>query len=141
MAQSNWSGPINSDAGFMSSVKYVLGASTTTINIDPGCTYVIIAEDQGGPTSACDLVLPQVVSGAFSPSFGDSQPADSRYNGIQGSALNQSATLTHKLVAYSGQTVSGAAEVSIAPATVVQWAGNGNQAAPWVAISNALLTS
>jgi hypothetical protein len=141
MAQSNWSGPINSDNGFMSSVRYVLGASTTTINIEPGCTYVIIAENQGGPTGACTLVLPKVTSGTFDPSFGDNQPADPNYNGIQGSVLNQSTTLTHKLAAFSGQTISGLAEVSIAPATVVQWAGNGNQSAPWVAISNPLLAA
>ena len=138
MAQSNWSGPINSDTGFMSNVRYILGASTTAVNIEAGCTYIIIAEDQGGPTGVCTLTLPEVVSGAFTP---DSQPADARYNGIQGQIFNQSTTLTHVLSGYGAQTVSGVANVSIAPARIVQYAGNGNQAAPWVAISNALITS
>ena len=141
MAQSNWSGPINSDTGFMSNVRYILGASTTAVNIEAGCTYVIIAEDQGGPTGVCTLTLPQVVSSAFSPAFGDQQPADPRYNGIQGQILNQSTTLTHVLSGYGAQTVSGVANVSIAPARVVQYAGNGNQAAPWIAISNPLLAA
>jgi len=141
MAQSNWSGPINSDNGFMSSVRYILGASTTSATIEAGCTYVIIAENQGGPTGVVTLHLPLVVSGSFQPSFGDQQPADANYNGIQGQVLNQSTTLTHLLAGTSGQTVSGAATVSIAPVHVVQWAGNGNQDAPWIAISNALLTS
>jgi hypothetical protein len=138
MAQSNWSGPINSDTGFMSNVRYILGASTTAVNIEAGCTYVIIAEDQGGPTGVCTLTLPEVVSGTFLP---DSQPADPRYNGIKGEIFNQSTTLTHVLSGYGDQTVSGVANVSIAPARIVQYAGNGNQSAPWLAISNALLTS
>jgi hypothetical protein len=138
MAQSNWSGPINSDTGFMSNVRYILGASTTAVNIEAGCTYIIIAEDQGGPTGVCTLTLPEVVSGTFLP---DSQPADPRYNGIQGQIFNQSTTLTHVLSGYGDQTVSGVANVSIAPARIVQYAGNGNQSAPWLAISNALLTS
>jgi hypothetical protein len=125
----------------MSNVRYVLGAATTAVNIEAGCTYVIIAENQGGPTGVCTLTLPEVISGAFSPAFGDQQPADPRYNGIQGEILNQSTTLTHVLSGYGAQTVSGVANVSIAPASVVQYAGNGNQAAPWVAISNALITS
>ena len=138
MAQSNWSGPINSDTGFMSNVRYILGASTTAVNIEAGCTYIIIAEDQGGPTGVCTLTLPEVVSGTFGPT---SQPADARYNGIQGQIFNQSTTLTHVLSGYGDQTVSGVANVSIAPARIVQYAGNGNQSAPWLAISNALLTS
>lgn len=138
MAQSNWSGPINSDTGFMSNVRYILGASTTAVNIEAGCTYIIIAEDQGGPTGVCTLTLPEVVSGSFSPT---SQPADPRYNGIEGKIFNQSTTLTHVLSGYGSQTISGVADVSIAPARVVQYAGNGNQAAPWIAISNALLAA
>ena len=138
MAQSNWSGPINSDNGFMSSVRYILGASTTSVNIVAGADYVIIAENQGGPTGVVTLHLPLVVSGSFQP---NSQPADANYNGIRGSVFNQSTTLTHVLAGTSGQTVSGAASVSIAPVHLVQYAGNGNKDAPWIAISNALLTS
>jgi hypothetical protein len=119
-------------------VQYILGASTTSVNIEAGKTYVIIAEDQGGPTAACTLVLPQVVSSAFSPAFGNDQPADQRYNGIEGKVFNQSTTLTHVLDGYASQTINGLASVNIDPAKVVQWSGNGNQSAPWIAIESSL---
>jgi hypothetical protein len=135
MAYTTFSGPVRSNGGFASPVEYILGASTTTVNIEAGKTYVIIAEDQGGPTGACTLVLPQVVSGAFTPT---SQPADQRYNGIEGKVFNQSTTLTHVLDGYGSQTINGLASVNIDPTKVVQWSGNGNQAAPWIAIESSL---
>jgi hypothetical protein len=135
MAKTSFSGPVNSLAGFMQPVQYILGASTTTVNIEAGATYVIIAEDQGGPTGACTLVLPQVQSGTFSPT---EQPADQRYNGIRGQVFNQSTTLTHVLDGFSGQTINGLASVAIEPTKVVQWTGNGNQSAPWIAIESSL---
>jgi hypothetical protein len=135
MAKTTFTGPVNSLNGFMQPVVYVLGASTTSVNIDPGKTYVIIAENQGGPTGACDLVFPEVVSGTFSPT---SQPADPRYNGIRGQVFNQSTTLTHTLSGNGAQTVNGLASVNIDPVKVVQWVGNGNQSAPWIAIESSL---
>lgn len=135
MAKTTFSGPVNSQNGFMQPVNYILGANTTSVTIDTGKTYVIIAEDQGGPTGACDLVFPEVVSGTFSPT---SQPADARFNGIRGQVFNQSTTLTHTLSGFGSQTVNGLASVDIDPVTVVQWMGNGNQAAPWLAIETAL---
>jgi hypothetical protein len=135
MAYTTFSGPVRSLGGFATPVEYILGASTTTVNIEAGKTYVIIAENQGGPTAPCTLVLPEVVSGAFTPT---SQPADARYNGIQGQVFNQSTTLTHVLDGYGAQTINGLASVNIDPTKVVQWAGNGNQAAPWIAIENSL---
>jgi hypothetical protein len=135
MAYTTFSGPVRSNGGFASPVEYILGASTTTVNIEAGKTYVIISETQGGPTGACTLVLPQVVSGTFSPT---AQPADQRYNGIEGKVFNQSATLTHVLDGYSGQTINGLTSVNIDPLKVVQWSGNGNQAAPWIAIESSL---
>ena len=138
MAYTTFSGPVRSQGGFASPVQYILGASTTTVNIEAGKTYVIIAEDQGGPTAACTLVLPQVVSGAFSPAYGNDQPADQRYNGIEGKVFNQSTTLTHVLDGYASQTINGLASVNIDPAKVVQWSGNGNQSAPWIAIESSL---
>ena len=135
MAKTSFSGPVNSLNGFMQPVEYILGASTTSVTINPGSTYVIIAENQGGPTGVCDLVFPEVVSGTFSPT---SQPADSRYNGIRGQVFNQSTTLTHTLSGNGSQTVNGLAAVSIEPTKVVQWVGNGNQSAPWIAIESAL---
>jgi hypothetical protein len=135
MAYTTFSGPVRSTNGFASPVEYILGASTTTVNIEAGKTYVIIAEDQGGPTAACTLVLPQVVSGTFLP---NSQPADQRYNGIEGKVFNQSTTLTHILDGYGAQTINGLASVNIDPTKVVQWSGNGNQSAPWIAIESSL---
>ena len=135
MAYTTFSGPVRSNGGFASPVEYILGASTTLVNIEAGKTYVIIAENQGGPTAPCTLVLPEVVSGTFSPT---SQPADQRYNGIEGKVFNQSTTLTHVLDGFGSQTINGLASVSIDPAKVVQWSGNGNQAAPWIAIESSL---
>jgi hypothetical protein len=135
MAYTTFSGPVRSLGGFASPVEYILGASTTTVNIEAGKTYVIIAENQGGPSGVCTLVLPQVVSGTFLP---NQQPADERYNGIEGKVFNQSSTLTHVLDGFSGQTINGLASVSIDPLKVVQWSGNGNQSAPWIAIESSL---
>jgi hypothetical protein len=135
MAYTTFSGPVRSQGGFATPVEYILGASTTLVNIEAGKTYVIIAENQGGPTAACTLRLPEVVSGAFTPT---SQPADQRYNGIEGKVFNQSTTLTHVLDGYGSQTINGLASVNIDPAKVVQWSGNGNQAAPWIAIESSL---
>ena len=135
MAKTSFSGPVNSLNGFQQPVRYILGASTTTVNIEAGATYVIIAEDQGGPTAPCTLVLPQVQSGTFLPT---QQPADERYNGIRGQVFNQSTTLTHVLDGFGAQTINGLASVNIDPAKVVQWMGNGNQSAPWIAIESSL---
>ena len=135
MAYTTSSGPVRSNGGFASPVEYILGASTTLVNIEAGKTYVIIAENQGGPTAPCTLRLPQVVSGAFTPT---SQPADQRYNGIEGKVFNQSTTLTHVLDGFGSQTINGLASVNIDPAKVVQWSGNGNQSAPWIAIESSL---
>jgi hypothetical protein len=83
------------------------------------------------------LVLPQVVSGQFDLT---QQPADARYNGAKGAVVNYGAVV-HKLKGYGSQVVSGVAEVTITNASVVQWAGNGNQNAPWIAISTAILAA
>ena len=133
--RTSFTGPVNSLNGYMQPVRYILGASTTTVNIEAGATYVIIAEDQGGPTAPCTLVLPEVKSGTFTPT---EQPADERYNGIRGQVFNQSTTLTHVLDGFGAQTINGLASVNIDPAKVVQWSGNGNQAAPWIAIESSL---
>jgi hypothetical protein len=138
MAKTSFSGPVNSLNGFMQPVSYILGAATTTVNINPGVTYVILAEDQGGPTGVCTLRFPEVVSAPFSPAYGDNQPADQRYNGIRGQVFNQSTTLTHVLDGFGSQTINGLASVALEPVKVVQWVGNGNENAPWIAIESAL---
>jgi hypothetical protein len=135
MAKTSFSGPVKSLNGFMQPVNYILGAATPSVTINPGANYVIIAENQGGHTGVCDVFFPDVVSGTFTPT---SQQPDSRYNGIRGQVFNQSTTLTHTLSGFGSQTVNGAASVSIDPVKVVQWVGNGNENAPWIAIESSL---
>jgi hypothetical protein len=136
MAKTSFSGPVNSLNGFMQPVNYITSASVSPINIEAGASYVILATAQGGPAAAVTLVLPQVVSGTFSPT---EQPADQRYNGIRGQIYNQDAVLTHILKGFGTQPVNeNAAGIEIDPGKVVQWVGNGNQSAPWLAVENSL---
>ena len=136
MAKTSFSGPVNSLAGFMQPVSYITSADTSPINIQAGGTYVILATAQGGPAGVVTLVLPQVTSGTFAVG---SYPADANYNGIRGQVYNQDPTLVHILKGYSTQPVNeNAAGVNIAVNSVVQWMGNGNQSAPWLAVANAL---
>jgi hypothetical protein len=138
MAYTTFSGPVRSGGGFATPVQYITSASGSTINIEAGGSYVILATAQGGPAAAVTLVLPQVVSGTFAPGV---YPADARFNGIQGQVYNQDDTLTHTLKGFGTQPVNeNAAGVDIDPESVVQWAGNGNQSAPWLAIVNTLAT-
>ena len=136
MAKTSFSGPVNSLAGFMQPVAYITSADTSPISIQAGVSYVILATAQGGPASAVTLVLPQVTSGTFAVG---SYPADANYNGIRGQVYNQDPTLVHILKGYGTQPVNeNAAGVNIAVNSVVQWVGNGNQSAPWLAVANAL---
>ena len=138
MAYTTFSGPVRSNAGFATPIQYITSSSGSTINIEAGANYVILATAQGGPASAVTLVLPQVTSGTFAPGY---YPSDARYDGIQGSVYNQDGTLTHTLKGFGTQPVNeNAAGVDIDPDSVVQWAGNGNQSAPWLAIINTLAT-
>ena len=115
---------------------YITSADTSPISIQAGVSYVILATAQGGPASAVTLVLPQVTSGTFAVG---SYPADANYNGIRGQVYNQDPTLVHILKGYGTQPVNeNAAGVNIAVNSVVQWVGNGNQSAPWLAVANAL---
>ena len=136
MAKTTFSGPVNSTNGFMQPVNYITSADVSPINIDAGATYVILATAQGGPAAVVTLVLPQVVSGTFLPG---QYPADERYNGIRGQVYNQDATLVHILKGFGTQPVNeNAAGCNVAVNSVVQWVGNGNQSAPWLAVANAL---
>jgi hypothetical protein len=136
MAKTTFSGPVNSLAGFMQPVNYITSASVSPISIEAGSTYVILATAQGGPASAVTLVLPQVTSGTFAVG---NYPADANYNGIRGQVYNQDPTLVHILKGFGTQPVNeNAAGVNIAVNSVVQWSGNGNQSAPWLAVANAL---
>lgn len=139
MSMTTFSGPVRSLGGFMGAVtSYVLGAGTTAADISATGSYVIIADTQGGPTGAVTLTLPQVESGTFTPS---SQPADTRYDGAQGAVFNQG-SVTGTLKGYGSQPINGSVTgVEIPPNSVVQWAGNGNQAAPWIAVVNTMATA
>lgn len=139
MSFTTFSGPVRSIAGFVEPVTYVFATDVVDdeVNISATGNIVILSPADGGPASEVTFVLPQVESGAFSL---DSQPADTRYDGTKGSILNYGA-VAHKLKGYGTQPVSGVSEVTIAAAHAVQWGGNGNQAAPWSAISNAILAA
>jgi len=136
MAKTTFSGPVNSTNGFMQPVQYITSADVSPINIDAGGSYVILATAQGGPASAVTLVLPEVTSGTFLPG---QYPADANYNGIRGQVYNQDPTLVHVLKGFGTQPVNeNAAGCNVAVNSVVQWVGNGNQSAPWLAVANAL---
>jgi hypothetical protein len=136
MAYTTFSGPVRSIGGFASPVEYITSASGSTINISAGGTYVILATAQGGPAGVVTLVLPEVTSGTFAVG---SYPADTRYEGLRGQVYNQDASLVHILKGFGTQPVNeNATGVNIAPSNVVQWEGNGNQSAPWLAITNTL---
>lgn len=136
MAKTTFSGPVQSNNGFQQPVFYITSADTSPITINPGATYVILATAQGGPAAAVTLVFPQVQSGTFGPG---SYPADARYNGIRGQVYNQDGALTHILKGFGTQPVNENVDgVEIDPGKVVQWMGNGNQSAPWLAIESSL---
>jgi hypothetical protein len=139
MSFTTFSGPIRSIAGFVEPVTYIFATDVVggEVNISATGNYVLLSPADGGPATQATLVLPQVESGQFSLT---EQPADTRYDGVKGSVLNYGA-VAHKLKGYGAQTISGVAEVTIAAASAVQWGGNGNQAAPWSAISNAILAA
>jgi hypothetical protein len=139
MSFTTFSGPVRSLAGFVEPVTYIFATDVVggEVNIPATGNIVILSPADGGPATEATLVLPQVVSGAFNLT---QQPADARYDGAKGDVLNYGA-VAHKLKGYGAQTISGVAEVTIAAGTVVQWAGNGNQAAPWTAISTAVLAA
>jgi hypothetical protein len=136
MAKTTFSGPVNSVAGFMQPVEYITASSVSPINISAGGSYVILATTQGGPSGVVTLVLPEVTSGTFTPT---AQPADANYNGIRGQVYNQDPTLVHILKGFGTQPVNADPQgCNVAVNSVVQWVGNGNQSAPWLAIANAL---
>ena len=138
MSMTTFSGPVRSIGGFMgATTSYVIGAGVTAADISATGSYVILSSTNGGPTGAVTLTLPQVESGSFSTT---SQPADQRYDGAQGAVFNEGA-VTGTLKGYGSQPINGSVTgVEIPPGSIVQWGGNGNQAAPWVAIVNTLAT-
>ena len=139
MSFTTFSGPVRSTNGFVEPVTYIFATDVVDgeVNISATGNIVILSPADGGPATEATLVLPQVESGQFNLT---EQPADARYNGAKGSVTNYGA-VAHKLKGFGAQVISGVAEVTIAAGTVVQWGGNGNQAAPWVAVSTAILAA
>jgi hypothetical protein len=136
MAKTTFSGPVNSLGGFMQPVAYITSADVSPISIDAGGTYVILSAAQGGPSGVVTLVLPEVTSGTFAVG---SYPADANYNGIRGQVYNQSGSLVHILKGFGTQPVNEDPQgCNLASNSVVQWMGNGNQSAPWLAITSSL---
>lgn len=140
MARTSFNGPVRSFNGYMTPPKYIFATDVVNgeVAIEATGAYIVLTAAEGGPSGAVKFVLPQVVSGTFSLT---EQPADERYNGAQGSLINYGAQ-AHELVGYNGQLVNGSATGVVVPAqTIVQWGGNGNQSAPWVAVESDLCTA
>jgi hypothetical protein len=123
MAKTTFSGPVQSNGGFMTPIL-PLAASTALTSATVGGEYVILASTDGGANAPITVTLPTVVGTAFNP--------DPAYNGIRGGLFNADLTITHVVAAASGQTINGAASVSIPPGNTAEWIGNGNQNAAWL---------
>jgi len=139
MARSTFSGPVMAKAGFMTEPRYVFATDVVNgeVQIEATGTYIILSPADGGPTTETAFVLPQVVSGSFDL---NQQPADQRYNGSQGTLINYGGE-DHILKGFGTQPVNGdAAGVVVPNGYVVQWGGNGNAAAPWIAAEMVLCT-
>ena len=142
MAISTASGPWRSLAGFITPITYIYATDIVGGEYqiqDAGAQILVLSPADGGPASQVTFVLPNVVTNDGNAWVGP-QSAKPELNGIQGSITNYGA-VAHKLSGYSTQPVSGVAEVTVAAGAIVQWGGNGNPNAPWIAISNAILAS
>jgi hypothetical protein len=123
MSKSTFSGPVQSNAGYMTPVLPIAAATTLTSSTAGG-NYVILASTDGGPSGAIAVTLPTVVGTSTNP--------DPNYNGLRGALFNADLALTHTVNAASGQTINGAASVNIPPLHFAEWIGNGNQNAAWL---------
>ena len=132
MSKTTFSGPIQSNGGFMTPVVPTPNVNTTLTQAEVGGNYVILASNDGGPAAPITITLPEVDGTSTNP--------DPRYNGIRGGLFNADASITHVVAAASGQTVNGAANVSVPPLYFAEWIGNGNQNAPWLCRLSPLVT-
>ena len=132
MSKTTFSGPVQSNGGFMTPILATPTASFTLTTAETGGSYVINAETNDGPAAPITVTLPTVV--------GNFQNQDSRYNGIRGGLFNASTTLTHVVAAAAGQVINGAASVSVPPLYFAEWIGNGNQNDPWLCRLSPLVT-
>lgn len=136
MSFTTFSGPVRSLNGFAQPIQYITSASGSTVDIDAGAQVVILSPADGGPAATINLRLPLVQTtngGIFTIAN-----ADPRYTGVRGSILNYGA-VAHHLIGTSSQPVNeNAAGAVIAAGTAVQYACNGNPAAPWAAVESSL---
>ena len=142
MALTTFSGPVRSLAGFITPITYVFATDIVAGEYqieDAGAEILILSPADGVPASQVTFVLPNVTTNSGAAWVGP-QSAQPQFNGIRGSITNYGAQ-AHKLSGFGSQPVSGVAEVTIGAGTIVQWGGNGNPNAPWIAISNAILAA
>jgi hypothetical protein len=147
MSISTVSGPWRSRAGFI--VPIISVSASDIVNGEykipyAGARILILSPADGGPSSSVNFILPEVTLLPGKTQYvGPNAAASARpeFNGIEGSITNYGA-VGHVLKGFGTQPVSGnASGVTIAAGTVVQWAGNGNPNAPWLAISTAILAA
>lgn len=133
MAFTTFNGPVRSLNGFAQPIQYVTAADVSPVKINAGAQVVILSAADGGPAAEITLELPLVETtngGAFTITN-----ADPRYTGVRGFILNYG-LVAHVLAGTDGQPVNeNVAGAVIAAGTGVQYAGNGNPAAPWAAVS------
>ena len=143
MAISTASGPWRSLTGFITPITYVYATDIVGGEyqiLDAGAQVLVLSPADGGPASAVDFILPNVETNDGNAWVGP-QSAKPELNGIQGSITNYGA-VAHVLKGTGTQPVSGnVAGVTVAAGAIVQWGGNGNPNAPWIAISNAILAA
>jgi hypothetical protein len=143
MAISTASGPWRSLTGFITPITYVYATDIVGGEyqiLDAGAQVLVLSPADGGPASAVDFILPNVETNDGNAWVGP-QSAKPELNGIQGSITNYGA-VAHVLKGTGTQPVSGnASGVTVAAGAIVQWGGNGNPNAPWIAISNAILAA
>ena len=144
MAISTASGPWRSLSGFITPITYVYATDIVGGNYqiqDAGARVLVLSPADGGPASAVNFVLPQVTNNDGGTTWLGPQSAQPELNGIRGSITNYGA-VAHVLKGTGTQPVSGnPAGVTVAAGTIVQWGGNGNPNAPWIAINNAILAA
>ena len=143
MAISTASGPWRSLTGFITPITYIFATDIVGGEyqiLDAGAEILVLSPADGGPASAVDFILPNVETNDGNTWLGP-QSAKAELNGIKGSITNYGA-VAHVLKGTGTQPVSGnPAGVTVAAASIVQWGGNGNPNAPWIAINNAILAS
>lgn len=144
MAISTASGPWRSLTGFITPITYVRATDVVAGDYqiqDPGARILVLSPADGGPAAPVNFILPEVTLPQYVSLWTGPETARPELNGIEGSITNYGA-VGHVLVGFNGQPVSGnPAGVTVAAGTVVQWAGNGNPNAPWLAISTAILAA